>query len=164
MRTRNGEAAQARGDCSPGVRKRNLAGIDRGDFPEDQPGFVGVQFALVGAAWLPSPSEPLSAGMVRWVRYWDFHRQPFPLVTGAMALVGLTAVMSVAGLTWLRDRFDGASPFLFRALLVAFAIGGVVSISYWFDQAPLALIALMPSRAAEISNPADLRRRARAVS
>ncbi len=107
---------------------------------------AGVQFALAGMVWRPASSDPLSAGMVRWVRYWDFHRQPFPLVSGAMALVGLTAIMSVAGLTLLRDRFDGASPFLFQALLVAFAIGGALSPSYWFDEAPLALIALMPSR------------------
>ena len=106
-----------------------------------------LQHVLTVGEWPPTQApHELTPSILRFVRFWDSHRRPFAPVTGAMSIVLLTTSLCVVSLTVLNDHFAARCRFLLRALIVAIAVGGLLSISYWFEGAPMTLLQLMPSR------------------
>ncbi len=109
-------------------------------------GSACLQIALTGGNWPAFPTYESTAATIQFIRFWDDHRRPFPLVSGSMALVLLTT--GFAGLELVRPiRPDSPSRrFLFRAFILAIALGGALSVSYWLTDPLLVLLQLMPSR------------------
>lgn len=97
---------------------------------------------------LGDPSSLMSVGL----RYWDVHRQPFNLFSGSGMAIPISTGLALLWLVRFPDSLPVAAHTFLRMTVIAVALGGVLSLSYWFVplQIPSAIALLIPSRLMDV--------------
>jgi MFS family permease len=83
-----------------------------------------------------------------FLQHWDWHRQPFPLLSGRALATYFSALVPALCLWKLRHEVPDHTRLLLRMLVVTAVAGGAMSTSYWIvpPDVPNLIAALMPSR------------------
>jgi len=97
---------------------------------------------------VPAPDHPLT-----FFQHWDMHRQPFPLLSFDAMATYFSAALPAFWLWRFGDDMPEHERVLLRIIVVAAALGGALSTSYWLvpPDVPNVIAALMPSRLLNLS-------------